>query len=347
MGKYTFSLVPDVFEYDHQNVDELNEKRATMGKDPKPPLLTVQQKTLGLKEKFDNPSSADEIDIPPWARIPTYVKALNETDKYGACHKVIYSGYKIAYQKEVSLETLEKAFKEAGDPMSPYLKKIIIAGLTSPGAKIRLHDARLLEEEEAQNLRGLDVNDYDVGDFPVPDAMLTSPSERCLKTTERVYRKVVEDHGGEGRTFQPVVWENLREKRNGDACNYRSSKSDIMAEHPDYILQEGFAEDDPHESDIERAKNRNMEKTESDSDLEERMRQVLDDIFDDDKTSVVSLTTHSFSIGALTKVLGFPCTLREGNMAAFLVKASPLETKEPEAGRGKGGVSPPFMQSIG
>lgn len=200
-------------------------------------------------------------------------------------------------------------------------------------ASVVLHDAALLPKEITEKIRGSsEVPNHDAGDlgskwlrwvkddkFPLPDAIYTSPLSRCLETTRKVYGPVFEAHAPR---FEPEIKEKLREKVNGDACNYRGTKSSILANFPGYKLEPRFAESDPYEHQIQMAEKK--ESTESDAGLEGRMREVLDDVFDDDETRVVSLTTHSFSIGALTKAFGKARILDEGGIAAFLVKAVPL-----------------------
>ncbi|KAK8005068.1 histidine phosphatase superfamily [Apiospora arundinis] len=360
MGRYKFSLVPNIFDYEYEDT-ESNEQRAKEGKGPKPPTLR-RVDILGLKEHFDGPESADGAKLPPWARVRPYLTTLNDADRDGARHKVIFvlrhgfslhnyieqgvkndwrGGIKLAYREELDFKSLEKAWKEAGGQVSSHLKALPVVDHEKPEAKVPLYDAPLLEKDDVQKLLGSGASKNDAGDLgnqwfswvegnkmPLPDAIYTSPLRRCLKTTEKVYRRVFEAHAEEGCTFRPIVKENLREKRNGDACNYRSSKSYITNNFNGYELEPDFVEEDPYRSDIEKVEREEGNAKESDEKLEGRMRQVLDDIFDDDKTQVVSLTTHSFSIGALTKVIGFQCILHEGDITAFLVKATPLERKD-------------------
>ncbi|KAK8023631.1 hypothetical protein PG993_011697 [Apiospora rasikravindrae] len=351
MDHYAFTLVNGVFE-DKVRTDPNNRK---------PPTL-IRQPQLGLKSYFDGTSNPCDKNIPqPWDRLRDYVDVLNRESNEGAKYKVIFvlrhgyslhnyiekgvkkvneageevkndwrKGLKFAYQKEVSLEALRGAGCEIPRVLEDHLRE----GDPNAAARVSLYDAALLPKEIALQIRGSEVTNNDAeglgeqwlrwvaeDEFPLPGAIYTSPLRRCLETTKKVYGPVFAANPKKHK-FQPIIMENLREKGNGDACNYRSTTKYILDKYPNYMPEPDFTESDEYEYQIQRAEN--GEPTESDEELEERMRKVLKDIFDDDKTSVVSLTTHSFSIGALTKVLGNARILDEGDITAFLVKAVPL-----------------------
>ncbi|KAK8070482.1 hypothetical protein PG997_010685 [Apiospora hydei] len=350
MGKYAFSLVDNVFE-DIFRTDPNNRK---------PPTL-IRRPQLGLIPDFDRASSScDKSILQPWARIRSYVDELNMKNKQGAKYKVIFvlrhgyslhnyiekgvkrvneageevkndwrKGLKFAYQKEVSLEAL----RGAGCEIPRVLEDHLHGGDPNAAARVSLYDAALLPKEITLQIRGSGVTNNDAEDlgkqwvswvetdkFPLPDAIYTSPLSRCLETTKKVYGPVFEAHGG-AHEFRPIIMENLREKGNGDACNYRSTTKHILDQYPNYTPEPDFAQKDEYEYQIQQTKD--GEPTESNKEIEDRMRKVLNAIFDNDETSVVSLTTHSFSIGTLTKVLGNARILDEGDITAFLVKAVP------------------------
>lgn len=203
-------------------------------------------------------------------------------------------------------------------------------------ATIPLLDSKLLPKELALKLRGSGGKNNDAGDlgdellrwvqeqsFPLPDVVYTSPLSRCLETTEKVYQKVFTSQEGKDRKFQPRVKDTLREKLNGDACNYYGKMNDSLnARSCNFAFEYGLVPVDSYKGDIKGAEKGGF--VESNWALAERMKGVLIDIFnDDEEASVVSLTTHSYSIGALTKVIKCEYRLDEGDIAAFLVKATP------------------------
>ncbi|KAK7946148.1 phosphoglycerate mutase [Apiospora aurea] len=343
MGKYAFSLIDNVFA-DKVRADPNNRK---------PPTL-IRQPQLGLMPDFDGVgSSCDKGILQPWARIRSYVDKLNRENKQGAKYKVIFvlrHGYSLHnyiekgvkrfneageevrndWRKEVSLEALRGAGCEIPRVLEDYLR----GGDPNAAARVSLYDAALLPKEITLQIRDSGVTNNDAEDlgkewfnwveidkFPLPDAIYTSPLSRCLETTKKVYEPAFEAHAGGAHKFRPIIMENLREKGNGDACNYRSTKEQILDQYPNYATEPDFAQKDEYEYQIQQAKD--GEPTESNKEIEDRMRKVLNAIFDNDETSVVSLTTHSFSIGSLTKVIGNARMLDEGDITAFLVKAVP------------------------
>ncbi|KAK8103147.1 phosphoglycerate mutase [Apiospora sp. TS-2023a] len=251
-------------------------------------------------------------------------------------------GAKIAYKEKVDLGTLKEAFEKAEPKSSMALTSHFPIEFTDSTATITLLDSKLLPKEVTDALRGK-VTNNDVGDlgaelhcwhqkqkFPIPDTIYTSPLSRCMETTVKVYQTVFAQYEEYGRILHPEIKEDLREKRNGDACNYRGNivKSIEDRRYP-FTYDSGFSPNDPYRDDIKKAEK--GESMETDEQLEGRMKGVLTNIFDEDEGSVVSLTTHSYSIGALTTVLGFNCRLDEGDIAAFLVKATPVAANPVEA----------------
>ncbi|KAK8074243.1 hypothetical protein PG994_005142 [Apiospora phragmitis] len=358
MGNYEFSLLENVFKYEFDDVSDLNKEREKDGKRPMPPTLK-RLECLGIMDDFDKEDRSADQTLKPWARICNHVDFLNREGKDGAKHKVVFllrHGYslhnyiekgavktvagrvvkdnwrkdlKVAYKKYVSLGTLENAFREAGNRFSSSLAKHLGIEGANPTVTISLLDAPLLllPKEIVEELRDLDVKNNDVRELreewltwvekdklPWPGTIYTSPLDRCRSTTKVVFGK---DHNS-----QPVIKEDLREKRNGDACNYRAYISSTAAKDQGFVLEPDFAEEDPYKNDIKHAEKGKT--TESEEQLEERMRRLLSGIFDDDEESVVSLTTHSYSIGALTKVMQCNYRLDEGDVAAFLVRAVPV-----------------------
>lgn len=91
MGKcklYEFSLVPGAFDYDYDDMTDVNIQRKLDKKDYMPPTLKRLPR-LGLRADFDKSTSfAQENNSEPWARIRDYVDFLNR-NKGGAKHKVI------------------------------------------------------------------------------------------------------------------------------------------------------------------------------------------------------------------------------------------------------------------
>ncbi len=146
--------------------------------------------------------------------------------------------------------------------------------------------------------------------MPLPGTLYTSPLARCLETTKLVYAPIMAKHG---RSFQPLVKELLRERLTDHTCDKRSTRQWITENYPAYVLDEDFEMEDT----LWRA-----DRSETNEEHVARKRQLLEDVFTNDKSTFVSLTTHSYAISAILEVVEAPhFRVSEGAMFPLLVKA--------------------------
>lgn len=106
----------------------------------------------------------------------------------------------------------------------------------------------------------------------------------------------------------------------------------IQAEYPEYIIEEGFTEDDTLWNATQR---------ESDSARNARLKKFLDDIFaastssDDNNNNnnqFISVTAHSGAITAILQVIGHrDFSLQTGGVIPVIIKAERVAGKEPES----------------
>jgi broad specificity phosphatase PhoE len=173
-------------------------------------------------------------------------------------------------------------------------------------------DARLTGDgiRLARHLGAFWVDWADTVGVPLPETLYTSPLARCLETTKLVYTPVMAHHG---RALRPVVKELLRERLTDYTCDKRSSRSWIAENYPEYVLDQDFEMDDPlwrHD------------RYETDQEHVARKRRLLEDIFANDTSTVVSLTTHSYAISAILELIGAPhFRVSEGAIIPLLVRA--------------------------
>jgi broad specificity phosphatase PhoE len=174
-------------------------------------------------------------------------------------------------------------------------------------------DAKLVETgiEDAEALSRFWIDATKNYSMPLPKTIYTSPLARCLETTKLTYQDVMSAHK---QPFHPVVKELLRERLTGHTCDKRSSKSWIAENYPDFVFEEGFEEDDTLWE----------EKKESTEELEEltaRKQRLLEDIFTNDSSQVIAVTTHSYSIYGIQEAVGAEhYRVGEGVMVPLLVK---------------------------
>ncbi|KAI5922683.1 histidine phosphatase superfamily [Camillea tinctor] len=178
--------------------------------------------------------------------------------------------------------------------------------------KLVWFDSFLTEEGENQARKLNTFWEESIRDFkmPPPQKYYTSPLARCLKTTKLAYSglQVPSD-----RPFKPIVKENLRERFGVHTCDRRRPRSWIAHEYPEYEIERGFVENDEYWK---------AEVRESDEEINSRMTALLNDIFSDKSSTVVSLTAHSGVLRALYSVTKHrQVWVAAGSVVPLLVKA--------------------------
>lgn len=149
---------------------------------------------------------------------------------------------------------------------------------------------------------------------PLPETLYTSPLARCLETTKLVYAPVMAKHE---RSFQPVVKELLRERLTNHTCDKRSTRLWITEHYPEYVLDQDFEMEDT----LWRA-----DRYETNDEHVARKRRLLEDIFANDKSTFLSLTTHSYAISAILEVVEAPhFRVSEGAIVPLLIKAEEVK----------------------
>lgn len=146
--------------------------------------------------------------------------------------------------------------------------------------------------------------------IPAPETYYTSPLSRCLVTANLTFAGL---DLPKGREFVPVVKEFLREGVSIHTCDRRRSRSDIHDLYPGYQFESGFAEADTLWNGL----------TAEDSGSQfARSKIVLDEIFEEDEGTWISVTSHSGEISSLLSVLGHRVFgLGTGQVIPVLVKA--------------------------
>ena len=147
--------------------------------------------------------------------------------------------------------------------------------------------------------------------IPVPESYYVSPLTRCLKTALLTFSNLALPPTA--RSFQPVVKELLRETIGIHTCDRRSNRTYIQSHYPFFTIEPGFTEADELWSANIR---------ESDEVTDARVKVLLDDIFTNNASTYVSLTSHSGAISALLRVMGHRVfRLQTGGVIPVLVRA--------------------------
>jgi broad specificity phosphatase PhoE len=122
-----------------------------------------------------------------------------------------------------------------------------------------------------------------------PESFYTSPLYRCLDTARLTFEGV--KLPGNNR-FVPVVKEFLREGISAHTCDRRHSKSYIRKNFPTFQFEKEFMEEDPYWTELYSEPRVNQDA---------RSKAVLDDIFSNDDSTYISITSHSGEIASLLR----------------------------------------------
>ena len=133
--------------------------------------------------------------------------------------------------------------------------------------------------------------------IPRPQSYYTSPLTRCLQTANLTFvgLDLQPQH-----PFVPEVKELFREGISGHTCDRRSSKTYIHNLFPSYSIEPGFTEDDELWEALH---------GETNTDQDIRSKKVLDQVFSEDRSTYISITSHSGEIASLLRGKSNLCRL--------------------------------------
>ncbi|KAF2651523.1 phosphoglycerate mutase-like protein [Lophiostoma macrostomum CBS 122681] len=151
-----------------------------------------------------------------------------------------------------------------------------------------------------------------------PESYYTSPLYRCLSTANLTFSglDLPRKH-----PFVPTIKELFREGISAHTCDRRSNKTYIHASFPTYRFEKAFPEYDPYWTPLH---------AETSTDQDIRSKKVLDDVFSNDDSTYISVTSHSGEIASLLRVLGHRVfALGTGAALPVLVKATTVQGQGP------------------
>jgi len=123
--------------------------------------------------------------------------------------------------------------------------------------------------------------------IPTPQSYYTSPLTRCLQTANYTFNGL--DLPAK-HPFVPEVKELFREGISGHTCDRRGSKTYIHDSFPSYTIEPGFTENDQLWEALH---------GETTIDQAIRSKTVLDQVFSTDKSTYISITSHSGEIASI------------------------------------------------
>lgn len=125
--------------------------------------------------------------------------------------------------------------------------------------------------------------------IPTPQSYYTSPLTRCLQTANYTFNGL--DLPAK-HPFVPEVKEYFRESISGHTCDRRSNETYIHDSFPNYMIESGFTENDQLWEALH---------GETNNDQDIRSKKVLDQVFSTDRSTYISITSHSGEIGSILR----------------------------------------------
>ncbi|KAE8377037.1 histidine phosphatase superfamily [Aspergillus bertholletiae] len=287
---YKFTLLPKFFVNYHELARH------------SPRLKITTQPSLGLIDQpYNEPTNTqpDAQHKKPWERFTAHINQVNRESPDNVTYKVLYLtrhglGVHNVFEGNVGREAWNNYWSHLDGDGTVFW---VDAKLTEVGI------------QQAEALGQFWIDAVTIDKVPLPESLYTSPLARCLETTRLVFSKLM---GQFREKFQPLVKELLRERLTDHTCDKRSTRTWIEGHYPCYLIEPGFSEDD------------RLWKPDGWESAEEhvaRNQKVLEEIFDHDFGTFISLSVHSYAISAILRACGCEeFRVCEGSTIALLVR---------------------------
>ncbi|KAF8524455.1 histidine phosphatase superfamily [Gautieria morchelliformis] len=158
-------------------------------------------------------------------------------------------------------------------------------------------------------------------DMPLPQSLYSSPFTRALHTALITFDGLLMNSGNYAKgQKRPLIKEKLREVNGVHTCDRRSPRSHIANAFPQFDIEANFTEED----ELWTADHR-----ETEGELAVRLRQALDDIFNEDDATYISITAHGGAIRALLAVIDAPPReLPTGGVVCFVLEVKRISADQ-------------------
>lgn len=238
----------------------------------------------------DDPSAIGIPAVPPrfglldesrnrWAKFITHIQQVNQDADSFTSYKVLFLGrHGEGYHNVAEAKYGSKAWDD-------YWSK-----LNGDGELVWGPDPELtsIGKDQVVTARNGWNAELPFG-IPLPQKLYCSPLTRAMQTCDITFREIVNTR------CVVVVVENCREENGVHTCDKRRTKTYIESTFPAFQIEHGFSEEDLlWEAEVR----------ESRTHVEERAKEVLDMIFNNDGELFVSITAHGGIINAFLAVLG-------------------------------------------
>ncbi|KAF2621273.1 phosphoglycerate mutase-like protein [Macroventuria anomochaeta] len=289
-----YEVVTGIFQQDDNSTD--------------PSTFNFIDSNFGLINRTypSDPKSPDSKYATQWQRLNKYIKSLNKEKK------TRYSLLFLGRHGEGFHNAAETYF---GTPAWNCYWSELDGNGTVTWADAKLTQDGIKQAQDVNTFWKHLINDEKI---TPPESYYTSPLYRCLDTAKITFSNLTLPKKS---PFVPTIKEFLREGISAHTCDRRSNKTYIHQNFPSYKFEKGFPENDPYWKEL-------MAEPSADQDI--RSKAVLDDIFSNDDSTYISVTSHSGEISSLLRVLGHRVfKLATGAAIPVLVKQTTLSGDAP------------------
>ena len=240
-------------------------------------MLTHTLTQFGLINRTYPADSSASENLTQWQRFEHQVYQLNRQAPRGTEYKLLYMGrHGDGYHNDAQAYYGTPAW-------NCYYSEL------DGNATVIWSDAHLspLGVTQALAVNAFWASEIEYQRIPTPQSYYTSPLTRCLQTANYTFNGLPALH-----PFIPEVKEYFRESISGHTCDRRSNKSYIHHSFPTYKIEPGFTFNDELWEALHG-------ETSDDQDL--RSKKVLDQVFSADRSTFISITSHSGEIGSILR----------------------------------------------
>jgi broad specificity phosphatase PhoE len=260
-----FEVVTGVFQQDDNSTD--------------PSTFNFINSNFGLINRTypSDPSSPDSKLATQWQRLAHYVKYLNKRKRER------YTLLFLGRHGEGFHNAAETYF---GTPAWNCYWSELDGNATVTWADAKLTEGGIKQAQDVNAFWKHLINDEKI---TPPQTYYTSPLYRCLDTAKLTFSGLPLP---KKNPFVPTIKENLREGVSAHTCDRRSNKTYIHQNFPSFKFEKHFPENDPFWKEL-------LAEPQANQDI--RSKQVLDDIFSNDDSTYISVTSHSGEIASLLR----------------------------------------------
>ena len=230
-----------------------------------------------INRTYPSDESVHRQNLTQWQRFQHQVAALNRAAPQGTEYKLLFMGrHGDGYHNDA------QAFY--GTPAWNCYYSI-----RDGNATVTWSDAHLspLGVTQALAVNGFWRTEIETQKIQAPQSYYTSPLTRCLQTANYTFNGL--DLPAQ-YPFAPEVKELFREGISGHTCDRRGSRTYIHESFPGYKIEPGFSENDQLWEALH---------GETTVDQAIRSKTVLDQVFSTDKSTYISITSHSGEIASI------------------------------------------------